>query len=253
MKKVLAISDLHCGGMSGLLPPNYYNADRDLYLKQSRVQEFVFEYYRVMCKEIGRVDLVICNGDIVEGLNKHGKGKDVLITDMMVQCDIAKTVLSMIDCNHYIFTQGSNYHVNDNPSADEMICHEMNGDWYGWFGDVMVDNITINVQHETSFTKDPSNQFNSQQKDISLLKLQGDDPADIYLRSHIHRFTYTGNSNSMTVTTPCWKGMDGFTSKKSQLRPDNGYVLFNIEGSNYSWDYNIFKIPKYFFTKHNNY
>lgn len=244
---------MHCGGMSGVLPTNYYHADRDLHLTQSRVQEFLFDAWSNMCQDVGKVDAVICNGDIVDGLNRKGRGKDIQIADMMVQCDIAKQLLSMIDCERFIFTQGSGYHVDDNPSADEMICRLMKGEWYEWFGDVMFDNITINIQHETSFSKDPSGQFNSQRKDANLLILQGDEPADIYLRSHIHRFTYTGNSSSMTVTTPCWKGMDGFVSKKSQLRPDNGYVLFNIEGSNYSWDYNVFKIPKYFFTKHRNY
>ena len=170
----------------------------------------------------------------------------------MVQCDIAKQLLSMIDCSHFIFTQGSNYHVDDNPSADEMICRLMGGEWYGHFGDVMFDNITMNIQHWASFSKDPSGRFNSQRKDANLLKLQGDE-AEIYVRSHTHSFAYTGDSSSMTVTTPCWKGMDGFISEKSQMRPDNGYVLFNIEGSNYSWDYNVFKVPKYFFTKHRNY
>lgn len=252
MKKVLAISDTHCGAVSGLLPPNYYNKDRDIHLQQTRVQEFLWDFWKAMCSEVGHVDIVICNGDIIDGCNRHSQGKDVLISDIMVQCDIACQLLHMIDADKFIFTQGSGYHVNDNPSADEMICKMMGGEWYSWFGDILIDNIRINIQHETSFSKDPSGRFNSQRKDANQLKLQGDE-SDIYIRSHTHYFAYSGDSNSMTVVTPCWKGMDGFVSKKSQMRPDNGYVLFNIEGSNYSWDYNIFKIPKYFFAKFKNY
>lgn len=243
---------MHCGGSSGMLPRDYYNADRDMHLQQSRVQEFLYEQWENMVLNVGEVDAVICNGDIVDGLNRKGKGKDIQVTDMIVQCDIARQLLSMINTQRFIFTQGSNYHTGDNPSADEMICTMMRGEWFGHFGDVMFDNITMNVQHWTSFSKDPSGRFNSQRKDANLLKLQGDE-ADVYIRSHAHYFAYSGDSNSITVTTPCWKGMDGFVSEKSQQRPDNGYILFNIEGSDYTWQYNIFKIPKYFFTKVRNY
>jgi hypothetical protein len=252
MKKILAISDLHCGAVAGLLPPNYHHRDRDIKLQQNRVQEHLWDHWKLMCDSIGHVDIIICNGDIVDGCNRHSHGKDILISDIMVQCDIACQCLKMIDANKYIFTQGSGYHVNDNPSADEMICKMMNGDWYNWFGDVYVDNIVINIQHETPFSKDPGGRFNSQRKDANQLKLQGND-ADIFIRSHTHYFAYSGDANSLTVTTPCWKGLDGFVSKKSQILPHNGYILFNVEGSDYSWDYYTFVTPAYFFAKHNNY
>lgn len=252
MKRVLVLSDMHCGGASGMLPRDYYNADRDLHLQQSHVQEMLFEQWENMVHSVGAVDAVICNGDIVDGLNRKSKGKDIQVTDMMVQCDIARQLLSMIDCHRFIFTQGSNYHIGDNPSCDEMICTMMKGEWFGHFGDVMFDNITMNVQHWKSYSKNNHGGFDSMMGDIDQLRLQGDE-ADIYIRSHIHNFKYSGGSNYLAVATPCWKGMDGFTSEKSQKRPDNGYILFNIEGSDYSWDYNIFKIPKYFFVKHRNY
>lgn len=235
MKRVLVVSDMHCGGASGVLPRDYYNADRDLHLQQSRVQEFLYDAWCQMIQMVGHVDAVICNGDIVDGLNRRSGGKDIAVTDMVVQCDIAKQLLSMIDTERYIFTQGSNYHVNDNPSADEMVCTMMRGEWYGYFGDVMFDNITMNIQHWKSYSKNNHGGFDSMMGDIDQMRLDGDE-SDIYIRSHIHSFKYSGGPNYMAVATPCWKGMDGFVSIKSQKRPDNGYILFNIEGSDYSWD-----------------
>jgi len=67
-----------------MLPRNYYNAERDLHLTTNKVQEFLFEQWENMVLAVGEVDAVICNGDIVDGLNSKSKGKDILVTDMMV-------------------------------------------------------------------------------------------------------------------------------------------------------------------------
>lgn len=234
--------------MQGLLPRGYYNAARDLSLSQSKSQAFLWDEWEMMCRNVGHVDAVICNGDMVEGLNRKGKGKDVQICDMKVQCDIANTALSMIDADRFIFTQGSGYHVDDNPSNDEAICDAMGGEWFGWFGDVTFEGVTFNLQHGCPFSEDPSNRFNSQQKKVNNLALQGDE-ADVYIRSHTHFFAYSGSNKNLVVNTPCWKGMDGFVSTKSQQRPHNGYILFNVSGTDYSWDFHVFNIPKQIFTK----
>jgi hypothetical protein len=252
MKKILVIADSHCGGRRGMLPPNYYYPDRDLHLEQSRVQEFTYERWHIMCKTIGHVDAVICNGDMVEGLNRKGGGIDILVPDIMVQCDIGRVLLNEIDTDRFIFIQGSKYHVDDNPSADEMLCKMMNGEWYGFFGDVMFDNITFNLQHYGPPSNRNSGGFTSMIAGIDELRLDGDE-CDIYIKSHTHMFKYAGGSNYLVVTTPCWKSLDDYCSTKNQKRPDNGYILFNVEGSDYSWDYNIFKVPKYFFSKYKNY
>lgn len=239
--------------MFGLLPPRYYHKDRDLELKQSKLQEFVWSYWTGMCKQIGHVDAVICNGDIVDGLNYKGRGKDVLVSDYLVQCDIARQCLKMIDCGgEWIFTEGSGYHTGHNPSADEICCEMMGGEWYGWFGDADFENITMNIQHHASYSGNPGNRYNSQQQFVNNLKLQGDD-ADIFIRSHTHNFAYSGSSSSITINTPCWKGLDGHMGLKSQQRPDNGWVLFKVDGSDYSWDHTVFKIPKQLFAKHEKY
>ena len=44
---------MHCGGASGMLPRDYYNADRDLHLQQSHVQEMLFEQWE---KHIGAIE-----------------------------------------------------------------------------------------------------------------------------------------------------------------------------------------------------
>lgn len=246
LKRILILSDLHCGSQFGLLPPDYYNKERDLTLHQSKIQDFLWDHWMQMIKDVGTVDKVICNGDIIDGTNYKGQGKDLLTTDVYVQCDIAKTCLNMIKCNEFIFTQGSGYHVGHNISADEVLCNMMGGKWYGYFGDLIIDNITMNVMHWGSYSKRSGSRFNSQQVMVNELLLE-DTSADIFIRSHTHYFAFSGTSKSLVVNTPCWKGLDGHCSVTSQQRPDNGYVLFNINGADYSWDHVVFKVPRQLF------
>ena len=127
---------------------------------------------------------------------------------------------------------------------------------------IIVDTLTSNVNRtaanlRTAFGKNGGNMGASGSVSYmfdkkGVIVFDGDD-ADIYIKSHSHTFKYAGGPNYIAMTTPCWKGMDGYIMTKSQKRPDNGYVLFNIEGSDYTWSYNIFKVPKYFFAKVRNY
>ena len=71
---------------------------------------------------------------------------------------------------------------------------------------------------------------------------------DIYVRSHTHSFDYSGNSQNLTINTPCWKGRDAYIEQKKVERADNGYVLINVDGSNYSWEHMVFNVPEKIYT-----
>ena len=67
---------------------------------------------------------------------------------------------------------------------------------------------------------------------------------DIYVRSHTHSFDYSGNSQNLTINTPCWKGRDKYIEKRTMSRSDIGYIIVKIDGNNYSWEQMIFTIPE---------
>ena len=63
-KRVIAISDLHCGHRVGLTPPDY--ADRSTTKWNTAQRALWGEYYR-MVKEHGPADVLLVLGDVIDG------------------------------------------------------------------------------------------------------------------------------------------------------------------------------------------
>jgi hypothetical protein len=213
----------------------------------NNVQQFLWDHWKSMVNSIGHVDCVICDGDMVEGINRR-EGAKQTIPDVLFQAKMAKELLMMIDTDKFIFTCGSPYHVGANPNADQMVCDLTGGEYLEEDGNIIIDNIIIHVRHDQPYAKDPSGRYNSQQKDAMIMRLNNDN-ADIFLRGHTHRFNYSGNIHNLSVSIPCWKSLDAFMRRTSQELPDCGYILFNIEGSDYSWNQMVFNVPNKLFRK----
>ena len=92
-KRVLILSDLHCGHNLGLTPPSWWNHFKE-------IQEAGWNFYTENLAEIGPVDLCIVNGDAVDGPGR----KDSLqhcTTDTGEQIKIAITCLEQVQTKRF--------------------------------------------------------------------------------------------------------------------------------------------------------
>jgi hypothetical protein len=114
MKKVVLISDLHCGHRAGLTPPSKQyrigtgDTERDNFaLLQSGIWDFMIGEI----KELGKVDVLICNGDAIDGKGERSGGTELLEADRTKQADMAAECLSMFKAKKIFMTYGTPYHV----------------------------------------------------------------------------------------------------------------------------------------------
>lgn len=247
MTRVLVLSDLHVLSHVGLALPQVSDPNYNLSYAANDVQMFLFEKWCMMRNSVGHVDLCIVNGDIVEGENVADRGRGVVTTNIHAQSYVATTLLKMIDADVFYFTDGSKYHTGQT-SGDQIVCDLMGGLWLGDHQFIKVEDITLHLRHKINYSSLPYSRCTPQRKEAFIMKGQGVN-VDIFVRSHTHKFNFSGDSNDMTINTPCWKGLDHFMNQHSQEMPDNGWVVIDIDGSNYKWDYNIFTIPHQFYQK----
>lgn len=247
MIRVLLVSDLHVFSNVGLTLPEVKDSNFNLNYSANAVQMFLFEKWCMMRNSVGHVDICIVNGDIVEGENVAERGLGVISTNMHAQTYVAATLLKMIDTDQFYVTEGSKYHRGQ-VSADQMVCNMINGVWLGDHHFLKVEDIVLHLRHKIGYSTLPYSRCTQQRKEALILKSQGDN-VDIFVRSHTHKFNFSGDSHDMTINTPCWKGLDHFMNQNGHEFPDNGWVLLEIDGSNYRWDYNIFTIPHQFYDK----
>jgi hypothetical protein len=245
MKRVLVVSDLHVGSPFALCLPEVTDEDYHMTYTANAIQNHFFDKWNVMRQKVGHVDMLIVNGDLIEGENRKENGTGVISTNIHAQAFIAATLINMIDADTVYITNGSKYHTGQT-SGDQIVCQMIDGVWLGDHQFLKIEDLIMHVRHKIGYSSTPYSRCTGQRKEAMIMKSQGTN-VDIYLRSHTHKFNFSGDSNDITINTPCWKGLDHFMNQGSQEMPDNGYVLFEIDGSNYKWDYNIFTIPHAFY------
>ena len=64
--KVVALGDLHCGHHAGLTPPSWW-ASKSVKPSVHEMQKQCWQWYAKQAKRVGHVDVLICNGDAIDG------------------------------------------------------------------------------------------------------------------------------------------------------------------------------------------
>lgn len=242
MLKILAIGDLHLGSNSAIMLPEFVIPSSGMKMYANPLQMFYFERFCKMLELVGDVDILILNGDLVEGPNKRNNGLGVWSTDIHDQACAASQLIDMIRCKKIYVSQGSTYHTG-NPTGDKIVCDLIKGDWVGDWQFIEINNtLTIHLRHHGDFSSTPYSRCTSQRKEALIARSQ-DTNVDIYIRSHTHHFNYSGDAYDLSISVPCWKGIDAFIGKNSVEKPDNGYVMIYVDGPDYTWDYNLFTAP----------
>lgn len=246
---MLIVSDLHVGSEHGLKPDNVRKnkgkRNRAYNEGSSPEQEFIFDYWCRMCDLI-QPDLVIVNGDVCEGVNYAENGQGNWTNDKNLQIQTARELLEMIDCDTFIGTQGSKYHTSKNMSADRKVIESLRGEFSpDMFVDV--DGVKFHVRHKTPFSKNPRGQPGLLSGDMTNIVNDSDSfgHVDVFVRSHLHRFSSIQTCGQLGVITPGWKGRDDFLKESGAvLAPDIGFVLFKCKDSQYTWNPYVTSLPR---------
>lgn len=242
MLKILVLGDWHIGHHRSLMLPEYDDPTSGMKIIANPMQNFLFDKMCHMIKLVGDVDIIIFNGDMIEGPNKHENGHGVWNTDIHAQAQCAATLIDMFRCKKMYFSQGSTYHTG-NPTGDKIVCDLVGGTWVGDWQFFEINNaLKFYLKHYGDYSSVPYSRCTGQRKQAMIAKSQGTD-IDVYINSHTHHFVFSGDSNDLSIAVPCWKGIDSYMGKKSIEKPDNGYVVINVDDSTYTWDYNLFSIP----------
>jgi hypothetical protein len=203
-KRVLVLSDLHCGNIYGLTPPGYYNHFKE-------IQQTGWDFFQKGIKSLGKIDLCILNGDLVDGPGKKD-ARQHITTDMKEQVDIASECLKIIPAKKLVFIRGTCYHVTTDRENEDDIADRFNSEIYD-SRKIDVNGCIIHCKHTVgkgstvygSVTPLQSGSALQVLTDISADNIV----ADIFVRSHIHEYNLVDREIFSAVTTPGlqFKGM----------------------------------------------
>lgn len=249
-KRVLFISDLHCGHVVGLTPPPWQQQKTKDHQwdKFSTLQHDLYQAFSQTITSLGKIDVLVVNGDCIEGKGERSGGTELITTDRNKQCEMAEYAIESIKADNIVMTYGTGYHTGDGEDFESNIARVVKADKIGAHEWVEVNGLVFDCKHHIGSSSIPHGRHAAAAKERlwNLLWTEHEEQpkADVLIRSHVHYFDYCGGVNWLALTTPALQGMGSkFGSRRCSGHVDFGMVHFDVnpDGS-YTWQPHITRV-----------
>ena len=175
-----------------------------------------------------------------------------LPADMFEQCDMAVKVLNEIDAKQLMFTYGTPYHTAspNGEDFDKEVADRMNAPIQDELN-VDVEGLVFNVKHKVGSSSSPYNRAMPVGRHrlwdaIEALRTNSKS-ADVYVRSHVHYFSFCGESNWHAFTLPALQSSETkYGARQCVGLTDWGMCLFYVDdGSLAGWDCRLYDLTSH--------
>lgn len=244
-KRVVIVSDLHDGSSTALCSPNPIHSDLNTEYKPNALQKTLWGAWGDCIDDLtGKPDLLVVNGECVDGANTKQVGQQTWSTNLDDQMNDAKVCLDEIPYKKIMLLRGSGYHEQvDGTNFEEIMAGKLRNciryKAYGgqgstdYFAFVDIYGKIFNFTHHIGFSKSEAYRTTALAREMVGMHFQHDKlgRADVFVRSHVHYFTHVEFTHTHGVTTPAWKYPDAhlFRGGLAGTTADIGMVEFIIE------------------------
>lgn len=241
MIKLLVISDLQCGSVYSNWPENYPIKD-GAYWKLNDKQKVIKEAWENFTgwARTEKPDILVINGDIIEGHQEKSKGVPTVTTDLGEQIGAALEILQPLikGIPELYIIRGTAYHDRSNAGPPETIGRELGAvqirrkQYSDWVINIDVDGVIANFAHTISVATGLYRATPLDREGIwaALSGRHKVPDADVIVRSHVHIYCHVEHSSRHLLITPGWQYQTEYQINKSyyRMQPEIGAVMLRI-------------------------
>jgi len=226
MKRLVVISDLHSGHLVGLTPEKY---------QTTKQQRLIYDFYRKELEKLQPIDVLVCNGDLIDGDGEKSGGTELITTSVKMQCKIAAECVNIAKAKSVYIIYGTPYHTGKKEDNEDFLEDMVvNFKKAGGHEFIDINGTVFDFKHKVSGSVIPHGRHTavSREKVWNLFwnEIGGQPKSDVFIRSHVHYYDFCGNTTYLSVITP---GLQGYGSKYGVRAcsgvVDIGFVHFDIE------------------------
>ena len=261
-KRVVVLADSHCGSRTGLTPPKWqtlWKSEKDddssdeyeahIHEKFQNLQKDLWSFYINQINKLKPIDLLIFNGDAIEGKGLKSGGTELITSNCITQADMAIKCIKTTNAKTIIMTHGTGYHVGDAEDFELLVAKGVNAKKIGGHEWVKINNLTFDIKHHIGTSSVPYARHTSIAKDrmwnVFWNEHLEQPKSDILIRSHTHYYDFCGSKNWLGLTTPALQGPGTkYGSRRCSGTVDFGLIQFDIDDKGrYTWQAHIANIP----------
>lgn len=245
MKRIVIISDLHCGHRVGLTPPVWQyqlNPDNERWDKFAHIQRELWDFYAGKMAELQPIDVLVVNGDAIDGKGSRAGGTETVDENRINQVDMAVRCIAEAKAKQVIMTYGTAYHSGDEEDWEDLVARDAQVQakigGHEW---IDVNGLIFDLKHHIGGSQIPHGRHTAAAREALWNQMwaehQEQPKADVIIRSHVHYHAYCGQAGVLCVITPA---LQGFGSKYGTRRcsgtVDIGMICFDVESKHkFDW------------------
>jgi len=255
-KRVLIMADLHCGHVVGLTPPAWQlkpNHENPKIAKYAKIQNALWQAYRKMIRRLKPVDVLIVNGDVIDGKGPKSGGTEQITLDREEQAIMAARCIQEVGSPTVCMTYGTSYHTGADEDWENEVCDRVKNMGstksasIGAHETIDVNGLVFDVKHHVGGSQIPHGRHTATAREMLWNKIwaeKGQRPkADVIVRSHVHYFQHCGwgSPRWLGITTPALQGLGSkYGARRVSGTVDFGVVYFDITNKeDYAWGWDI--------------
>lgn len=246
MKKLVVISDLHCGHRAGLTPPEYqYNESHTkARQKYAMIQAAMWDWYSKTVAAIGPVDVLVVNGDAIEGKGERSGGTELIDSDRDGQVEMAEKCIRIMKPNAIRMTYGTASHTGKEEDWEKVLADKLGADIHS-HKFIELDGVTFDFKHKIGSSTIPHGRATAPLRDKLWNALWAErelqPKAKIIIRSHVHYFGVAGDATGLVFTTPALQGPGSkYGARECSGTVDVGLMVFECENGIPNWSVKLF-------------
>jgi hypothetical protein len=240
LKRILVVSDLHVGSVYGIWPKGFTLKEGGEW-RLNPAQEALLLAWEEMLKKIGKIDAVVLNGDIIDGMQCRNFGIPNVTTNYADQIEAAVQLLWPLrkKADEMWSIRGTEYHDSRSGVEVERLGKELDcvpyrrNQYSAAVLNLQIEGICLNFVHFISVMTGFYRATAPDREGIwGALSGRGKTPdAKVIVRSHIHYFVHVEHSVKHIVVTPCWQVHTEYQIRKGYYRmfPEIGAVVIEIQ------------------------
>jgi hypothetical protein len=243
VKRVLFVSDLHCGSYHGLVPPSGFAQCADT-PKLKLLHEEMWARTMKWCSAY-EADLLVVNGDAIDGKMSKNSGIGGIV-DLWRQVEMAAECIKAIKAKAIVMTRGTPYHTQiEGQNCEDLVAQRVGARIENSLL-LEIEGVTVDIRHFCGRSSTANGQFApvSRERILQALEAERDrNYAKVYVRSHVHRHCYCGegdlreSSGWLCMTTPALqcRGV-AYGALRCSGRTDFGVVWGKFNKGNVTWE-----------------
>ncbi len=248
--KVVFIADLHGGHRAGLTPPKYrWDEDSELekYAVWGGVQHEGWDKYLDIIDQIGRPDILVANGDLIDGPGMKATGAEYITTDVTEQCEMAAECLLQWRARETHIVRGTFFHVGINNDYEDWVAELVEADTIKNHLFLQVEDVVFDVKHKVGGSSIPHGSGTSVLREKlwndRWAKREEQPQGDVCIRAHIHRYVAIDEADGMAMVLPSLEvAGTRYGGRECSGTVDWGVVAFYVSGANYRYEKHLVKL-----------